>query len=103
MELAVFSQSLLEGLRLRRSLPWVCLGFICFVFASYWDTFQPGQTRIAQYASVSSIFVFHILALMSAIISSSIHSQEVEQKTIVYLLTRPIPRWKLLLFRYLAC
>jgi ABC-2 type transport system permease protein len=40
--------------------------------------------------------------LASAIFSTAVVSQEVEQKTIVYLLTRPVPRWKLLIMRTLA-
>ena len=46
--------------------------------------------------------VFRILPLASAIFTTAIVSQEVEQKTIVYLLTRTIPRAKLLLLRFLA-
>jgi ABC-2 type transport system permease protein len=48
------------------------------------------------------MLVFRIVALASAIFTTAIISQEVEQRTIVYLLTRPVPRWKLLLIRYLA-
>ena len=46
--------------------------------------------------------VYRVLALASAILTNWIVSAEVEKKTIVYLLTRPIPRWALLLGRYLA-
>lgn len=46
------------------------------------------------------MLVFRLLALSSAIFTTAIVTQEVEQKTIVYLLTRPIARWKLLLVRY---
>ena len=42
------------------------------------------------------------MPLASAILSSAVIGQEVEQKTIVYLLTRPIQRWKLVLYRTLA-
>lgn len=103
MESAIFGQALRESFRLRRFLPWVILGFLPFGFASQWQTFQPDAAKLDQYASVSSIFVFHILALTSAILTSTILTQEIENKTIVYLLTRPVPRWKLLVFRYLAC
>jgi ABC-2 type transport system permease protein len=41
--------------------------------------------------------------LTAAIVTASIVAQEIEQKTIVYLVTRPVPRWKLAIFRYLAC
>jgi len=70
--------------------------------AKYWDVLQSGATKADAYSNVSAIFVYHILALASAIFTTAIISQEVEQKTIVYLLTRPVPRWKLLLLRYLA-
>jgi ABC-2 type transport system permease protein len=103
VEAAIFGQALRENLRLRRFLPWVIVGLVPFGFASQWPTFQPDAMKIDQYANVSSIFVFHILALTSAILTSTILTQEVENKTIVYLLTRPVPRWKLLVFRYLAC
>ncbi len=103
MELAIFNQAFRENLRFKRVIPWIVLGVICTLFAMNWETFQPGSDKAQQYGSVSSIFVFHILALTSAILTSTIMTQEVEQKTIVYLLTRPVPRWKLLIFRYLAC
>ena len=36
------------------------------------------------------------------IFGTGVVSREVEQKTIVYLLTRPVARWRILLMRYLA-
>ncbi|MDR3690535.1 MAG: ABC transporter permease [Fimbriimonas sp.] len=104
MEQAIFFQALRENLRLRRFLPWIVLGvLLVFGFGHLWSTFQPDASLEQRYGTVSSILVFHILALTSAILTSTILSQEIEQKTIVYLVTRPVPRWKLLLFRYLAC
>ena len=104
MEGAIFMQAVRENLRFRRVIPWLFLGGVVVLgFALNWETFQPGADKETQYAAVSSIFVFHILALISAILTSTILNQEVENKTIVYLLTRPVPRWKLLFFRYLAC
>jgi ABC-2 type transport system permease protein len=70
--------------------------------AMYWSVLQSSATTEDAYSNVSAIFVYHILALASAIFTTAIISQEIEQKTIVYLLTRPVPRWKLLLLRYLA-
>ena len=102
MEATIFGQGLRDGLRLKRFLPWMFVALICFVIAFIWDQLQTDATPKQTYTSVSSIFVFHILALASAIYTTAIISQEVEQKTIVYLLTRPVPRWKLLVYRYLA-
>jgi len=104
MESAIFTHALRENLRIKRVLPWLVLGAtLVFGFALKWSVFQNDADKGQQYASVSSIFVFHLLALISAILTSTIVNQEIENKTIVYLLTRPVPRWKLLVFRYLAC
>ncbi len=43
-----------------------------------------------------------ILVILSVVFGTGAISQEVEQKTIVYLLTRPVPRWRVLLPRFLA-
>jgi ABC-2 type transport system permease protein len=102
VESAIFGQAIREYLRPRRIVPWIFLGCFCLFMANYWKLFQDGISPEDAYANVSSIFVFHILALASAIFTTAIISQEVEQKTIVYLLTRPVPRWKLITLRYLA-
>lgn len=102
MDGAIFGQAIREYFRIRRLLPWVLLAVFCMVIANYWQALQPTASHEESYSNTSSIFVFHILALASAIFTTAIISQEVEQKTIVYLLTRPVPRWKLLTIRYVA-
>lgn len=102
MESAIFGQAIKEYFRAKRFLPWLIIAFFCFLVAFKWESLQAGATADDAYNRVSSIFVFHILALASAIFTTAIISQEVEQKTIVYLLTRPVPRWKLLTIRYAA-
>jgi len=100
VESAIFGQAMREYLRPRRLLPWLALAAVCLVLASLWRQLEPGATAQQRYMNVSSILVFRILALVSAIFTTAIVSQEVEQRTIVYLLTRPVQRWKLLLIRY---
>ncbi len=102
MEAVVLSQALREYTRAKRVAPWLLLALGCLGLAVVWPSLMHGAKPEDQYASVSSILVFRILALASAIFTTAIVSQEVEQRTIVYLLTRPIERWRLLLFRYLA-
>lgn len=102
MESAIFGQAIREYFRIRRFLPWVVLALGCLGMGYAWNMLQSGATPDQSYSNVSSIFVFHILALASAIFTTAIISQEVEQRTIVYLLTRPVPRWKLLTIRYIA-
>ncbi|MCW3095697.1 MAG: putative integral rane protein [Chthonomonadaceae bacterium] len=56
-----------------------------------------------QYGRWVVVYVFgFVLTILSVIFSSGIVAQEVEQKTIVYLLTRPLPRWRILLMKFLA-
>jgi ABC-2 type transport system permease protein len=99
---AIFSQAIREYTRFRRLVIWLLLGALCFAMAHYWGALSHGATPAESYASVSSVLVFHILALASAIFTTAIVSQEVEGRTIVYLLTRPVPRWQLLIVRFAA-
>jgi ABC-2 type transport system permease protein len=102
MESAIFSQAIREYFRVKRLLPWIFLAGFCLFMGYEWHNLKADSDAADSYANVSSIFVFHILALASAIFTTAIISQEIEQKTIVYLLTRPVSRWKLMTIRYLA-
>jgi len=101
MESYIYLSSLRDFFRFRRTWIWVVLGLAGTALGILWPHLST-TTREDSYSRVSFIVVFHVLALASAIFTTAVVSQEVEQKTIVYLLTRPIVRWKLLLFRYLA-
>lgn len=102
MEMFLVTHSLKEFLRIKRLVPWLALLLFTYTLGHEWGYLSPTSTPADQYSQVSSILVFRILALASAFYTTAIVSQEVEQKTIVYLLTRPIPRWKLLLTRFAA-
>lgn len=102
MDAYIFTSSLREYLRTRRLIPWIILAFAGMALATFWHYLNRSATNTDAYVSVSEMLVFHVMALTSAIFTSAIVSQEVEQKTIVYLLTRPISRSRLILFRYLA-
>ncbi len=98
----LYFSSLLDFMRFRRLVPWILLGFLGMLLAIAWPYLNRESTPVDQYTSICSFLVFHVLALSSAIFSTAIVGQEVEQKTIIYLLTRPVARWKLLVSRYLA-
>lgn len=100
IEFFIFRVALLDYLRLRRIWIWIVLGFVSMAIATTWR--NEGGNLEEVYAQVMEGMVFKILALASAIFTTSIVSQEVEQKTIAYLLTRPVERWRLLLARFLA-
>lgn len=100
---AVYFQSLRENLRPSRLVPWIALGLFTLYLGTLWGGFAPQDALTDRYGNLSFLIVYRVLALAAAIVTSTILSAEVEQKTIVYLLTRPIPRWTLLVGRYLAC
>ncbi len=55
------------------------------------------------YYKISTFLVYNfVLVILSVIFGTGVITQEVEQKTIVYLLTRPVPRWRILLMKYAA-
>ena len=61
--------------------------------------FDPAQT----YAMISSTMIFGMVLILPAVIfTTGLIQQEMEQKTIPYLLTRPLPRWRILLAKFLA-
>jgi ABC-2 type transport system permease protein len=102
MILVSFSYLLREALRFRKLATWLVLGFLSLVLAASWKSFNKEATPTDIFVNVSNILVFRLLPLASAIYTTMVISQEIERKTIVYLLTRPIPRWQLLLGRWAA-
>ena len=61
--------------------------------------FNPG----AEYDHISSFLVFgYVVVILSLVYATGLIGQEIEQKTIPYLLTRPMARWRILLAKYLA-
>lgn len=101
MPLFLYTLALRDFLRPRRIVVWILVALSLLALGLIWRSVYTGTPR-EDYASLSSIFVFRLIALSSAIFATAIITQEVEQKTIVYLLTRPIPRWQLLVSRMLA-
>lgn len=101
INLFVYQTALRDFLRFRRLFAWILVAVAMFALAKVFLYVMPAEPKDA-YSMLSSLFVFRILPLASAIFSSAVIGQEVEQKTIVYLLTRPVERWRLLLFRILA-
>jgi len=55
------------------------------------------------YNSLAASLIFgFILTILSVIYGTGVISQELEQRTIVYLLTRPVPRWRILLAKFVG-
>lgn len=98
----LYGNTLRDFLRVRRVLPWLVVVVALYALGRVFVRITPHQSLQDAYVMLSSIIVYRLLALAAAIFATAVISQEVEQKTIVYLLTRPVPRPVLLLSRLLA-
>lgn len=98
----LYLSTLRDFMQLKRILTWlaVSLGLVLMGFAI--RNVYVGRPPDEIYALLSGSLVFRLLPLLSAIFSTQVLSAEVEQKTIVYLVTRPIPRAQLIAMRSLA-
>lgn len=98
----MFQFALRDLLQVRRLLVWVVVIVLIGVLAGYLPSVAPDLTPEDVYVQLAGGLIYKLMALAAAIFTASIVSQEIEQKTIVYLLTRPIPRVVTLLARALA-
>jgi len=102
MEAYVFKNAFSEYMRVKRIIVWLLVAGGLYMAAKLFLTVNGDEGRQESYSMLSSLLLFRMLPLASAIFSSGVLSQEIEQKTVVYLLTRPIPRPQFLLLRTLA-
>ncbi|MBL8048974.1 MAG: ABC transporter permease subunit [Chthonomonas sp.] len=98
----IFSSSFRELMRPRRVAPWILAIVLIAMIGAFTATQMRGTPIRDAYGSISSLFIFRLVALMSSVFSVAVVAQEVEQKTIVYLLTRPVDRRTMLIGRALA-
>lgn len=99
----IISSALKDALRPGRIFVWVMVAFFVFVVALVWAYASPGLSPTERYGQIAPIFLYRLLALAAAVFSMGVVAQEIEQKTIVYLLTRTQRRWALALGRWIAC
>ncbi len=98
----LYRSMLVEFLRFRRIAVWLVVCGVLAGMAFLFLKVNQGQKPEDIYPLLSGTLVFRFLPLVAAIFSMAVLAQEVEQKTIVYLLTRPVPRPQMLLMRTLA-
>lgn len=92
-----------DALRPQRIAAWLFAVGIVFLVGLFWRNIVSSQmSPLEAYGQLAQVFVYRITALAAAVLSMGVIAQEIEQKTVVYLLTRSIPRWQMLLGRILA-
>ena len=100
----IFKTSFRDLLRAKRVLASLILIAVPAVIAVIWrfaarDEFDPYDA----YNTLSSVVVYgFLLVILAVVFGTGVVSQEIEQKTIVYLLTRPVPRWRIMTMKFLA-
>ncbi len=58
---------------------------------------------VGTYGGLASLVVFgFVLPLTAVVLGTGVLTAELEEKTIVYVLTRPVRRWAILLWKYVA-
>jgi ABC-2 type transport system permease protein len=98
----LYWSTLKDILRPRRFAAWVIIVIILGLVGASVSRFFEGVTPQQAYGALSSSFIFRFLAIASAVFATGVIGAEIEQKTIVYLVTRPIERWKIYVMRTLA-
>ncbi len=103
-DLYLFKSALRENLRPKRLLLALFLVLFPAIIALLYRTMNAEQfDPFDAYNNASTTMVFgFILVILAVVYGTGVISQEIEQKTIVYLLTRPVPRWRILMMKYLA-
>lgn len=99
----VFLSTLKDFLRPGRVAVWGVLALGIGLMGFLWVRLGAPGSGAETYGQLASVIVYRFMALVAAIFSTMVVSQEVDQKTIVYLLTRTVPRSTMLLGRTLAC
>jgi ABC-2 type transport system permease protein len=102
-DLTLFRNALKDLMRAKKLGAALLLAALPTVIAAIWRASARDFPPDVAYNTLEAGLVFGFtLVILSVVFGTGVLAQEIEQKTIVYLLTRPIPRWRLLLIKFLA-
>jgi ABC-2 type transport system permease protein len=104
-DLYLFRASLRDMLRPRRVAAAVLLATLPVALAIAWRSTTPGAAfnpGLVYNIMAGGIVFGFTLVILAVLFATGVVTQEVEQKTIVYLLTRPVSRARVLLARFAA-
>ena len=88
----ILKTTLKDMLRPGRIVVWVLLAFLLAGVGSLWKAMSSHEVGAVEYGLLVRMIVYRIVALAAAMFTTVVVSQEIEQKTIVYLVTRSVPR-----------
>jgi hypothetical protein len=100
----LFRTALRDMARVRRLLAAAALIALPALLALAWRFSAPdAYDAYDAYNTLASVLVYgFLLVILAVVFGTGVVTQEIEQKTVVYLLTRPVPRWRILLAKFAA-
>ncbi len=106
-DLLLFRLALLDLVRPKRLAASAPLVLLPAVLAVLWKAAaaareRPFEAEIAYNTLAGGMIFGFILVILAVLFGTGVVAQEVEQRTIVFLLTRPLPRARILLARFLG-
>lgn len=105
IDLYLFRIAFKDLVRIKRLLPIIALAAVPLLISIAWQILA-GSHKVTPdevYDRLAEGLIFgFLLEILACVFATGVISQEVEQKTVVYLLTRPVPRWRVLLVKFLA-
>ena len=102
MNAYVFSSTLRDMLRPGRILVWVAVGVVFGLVCLLWQELHGRDLGPDQYGLLVRLVIYRLAGLAAAMFTVAVVSQEIEQKTIVYMVTRTVPRNVMVFSRGLA-
>lgn len=103
-DLYLFRSAIKDLLRIKRLVAALVLIAIPTTIALIWRFAAPRrfEPEVVYNTLAAGVILGFVLVIMAVVFGTGILSQEIEQKTIIYLLTRPVPRWRILLMKFIA-
>ncbi len=103
-DLFLFKSAIRDALRPSRLIVLILLIGLPTVVGVLWRMFGGASFNADDVYGqlVTTLVMSFALTILSVVYATGIISQELEQRTIVYLLTRPVPRWRILLAKFAA-
>jgi hypothetical protein len=104
IDLYLFKTAIKDLIRAKRLIVAVLLLLLPAAFALLWRYTAPEEfDAYDAYNTLSPVLVFgFLLVILAVVFGTGVITQEMEQKTIVYMLTRPVQRWRIILAKFVA-
>lgn len=102
MNFYAFWSTFKDMLRPARVFPWIALAIVLSLVSLLWVKMSDKSLGATEFGVLVRLIVYRVVALASAMFTMAVLAQDIEQKTIVYTVTRTTPRSVMLFSRTLS-